>query len=391
MTNYDYIVIGGGITGSALAYELVKHKLKVLLLEKDAVLDNATVYSYGGLAYWSATTDLLRFIYKDSLRIYQSLSTELDSDIEFRIVNLLLTIKPEYDVELIKKSHQQFEIQPEFIDVNTACEIEPLLNRDAIAGAFRIDHGHIHSEKTNRAYLNAFTRSGGEIKREKVIDFITDKDQIQGVKTAQNNYHAKEVIVCAGGLGRKLLKEAGIESKLYFTHSQILAIPATETKLQAMVMPGVINRLGIEREVCNAQDQSKWDNADGNILKSVTEIGAIQFLDGSIYVGQSSQIMTDPHGAIDLQYYERELREGIRNILPSLADLPAKVSNCLVAFSDMNRPLVGPVPNLTGIHLFTGFTSTLIVTPSLARYFAQYLASPGDDSLIDDLLTSHSS
>ena len=45
MTTYDWIVIGGGITGSALAYELGKQGLKVLLLEKEAQANNATFYT----------------------------------------------------------------------------------------------------------------------------------------------------------------------------------------------------------------------------------------------------------------------------------------------------------------------------------------------------------
>ena len=60
MKTYDWIVIGGGITGAALSYELRKKGLSVLLLEQNAIANNATRYSYGGLAYWSATTPLTR-------------------------------------------------------------------------------------------------------------------------------------------------------------------------------------------------------------------------------------------------------------------------------------------------------------------------------------------
>ncbi|MBR8832179.1 MAG: Monomeric sarcosine oxidase [Chroococcopsis gigantea SAG 12.99] len=379
MANYDYIIIGGGITGSALAYELARHDLKVLLLEKDWILDNATVYSYGGLAYWSGSTDLIKFLYKDSLYIYESLTHELNFDIEFRILDLLLTIDPDDDIKAIQSINQKYEIQPELIDVDTACEMEPLLNRYAIAGAFKQEHGHIHPRKTNEAYQSAFTRSGGEIKIERVIDLIRDKDEIKGVKTNHNSYYGGGVIVCAGGLSRKLLQEAGIETKLYFTHSQILAIPPTEIKMRSMVMPAVIKRLQVEREIYSGEDQSIWNTPSGEIVNTVTESGAIQFSDGSIYVGQSSEIMTDPLGAIELGYYENQLRNGIRNILPPLAHLEGKVCNCLVAFSDPNDSLIGPIPGLKGIHLFNGFTSTLIVTPSLARHFANYLAGNQDE------------
>ena len=49
-TTYDYIIIGGGITGSALSYELANLGSRVLLLEKETHPLNATFYSYGGFS-----------------------------------------------------------------------------------------------------------------------------------------------------------------------------------------------------------------------------------------------------------------------------------------------------------------------------------------------------
>ncbi len=51
--NYDWIVVGAGFTGAALAYELAKQGFAVLLLEQNPQPKNATCYSYGGLAFWS--------------------------------------------------------------------------------------------------------------------------------------------------------------------------------------------------------------------------------------------------------------------------------------------------------------------------------------------------
>jgi glycine/D-amino acid oxidase-like deaminating enzyme len=52
MRTYDWIVIGAGITGAALAYELAKQGLSVLLLERHVSLQGATRFGYGGIAYW---------------------------------------------------------------------------------------------------------------------------------------------------------------------------------------------------------------------------------------------------------------------------------------------------------------------------------------------------
>ena len=87
---YDWIVIGAGITGSALAYELARQGLKVLVLEKNREPDSATAYSYGGLAYWSGTDAVSRQLSQEGIDIYRQLAEELEQPIEFRDLDLLL-------------------------------------------------------------------------------------------------------------------------------------------------------------------------------------------------------------------------------------------------------------------------------------------------------------
>ncbi|NJL84699.1 MAG: FAD-binding oxidoreductase, partial [Chloroflexaceae bacterium] len=93
MAAYDWIVIGGGFTGAALGYELAKQGLEVLLLEGDRGLDNATRYSYGGLAYWSGREPLERQLCAEGIAIHRQLAQELDADTEFRELSLLLTVE----------------------------------------------------------------------------------------------------------------------------------------------------------------------------------------------------------------------------------------------------------------------------------------------------------
>ncbi len=163
MKTYDWIVVGGGITGAALAYELAKTGFSVLLLEQYSRLQNATRYSYGGLAYWSGSTPLTRLLCKEAIARYHILSQELDADIQFRELDLLLTISAHNDPETTAVLYNQFAIPPRLLSIQEACELEPQLNREAISGALTVKHGHIHPEKTAQAYIQAFERAGGEM------------------------------------------------------------------------------------------------------------------------------------------------------------------------------------------------------------------------------------
>jgi glycerol-3-phosphate dehydrogenase len=48
---YDVIIIGGGITGSAIAYELSKYKLSVAMLEAENDVATCTTKANSGIVH----------------------------------------------------------------------------------------------------------------------------------------------------------------------------------------------------------------------------------------------------------------------------------------------------------------------------------------------------
>ncbi|MGF1479398.1 MAG: NAD(P)/FAD-dependent oxidoreductase [Cyanophyceae cyanobacterium] len=379
MTHYDWIVVGGGITGAALGYELAQKGFQVLLLEKNVQPDNATLYSYGGLAYWSGTTALSRQLCAEGIELHRQLSAELEADTEFRELELLLTINTEDDPQAVANSYEQFAIPPRLLNIKEACELEPLLNPKAIAGALHLPHGHINAHKTTAAYLQAFERAGGEFKIEPVVELLHQRQSVQGVRTPSQSYCAANTAICAGGLSRSLLKAAGIDVPVYFTHEQVIMTPPAAIELRTLVMPAVLQRFALEEQ---ASSQSEWDAASRELVPPILDPGAIQFVDGTFCLGQISQALSDPHAAIDAAACEEKIRTGIATILPSLSNLPGTLQSCLVAFAPRSRPLVGAIANFSGVHLFSGFTSTLVFAPPLARHFAHWAAGE-DVGLID--------
>ncbi len=321
MKTYDWIVVGAGITGAALAYELVKVGFSVLLLEQDEIPNNATRYSYGGLAYWSGTTPLTRQLCEDAIALYHNLPQELDADIEFRELDLLLTIPAASDPEITAASYANFAIPPRLLTVTEACELEPLLNRDAISGALTVKHGHIHPEKTTQAYIQAFLRLGGEMQISQVVEVLTN-----GVITNTATFHSANVVICAGGLSRQLLKSAGIPIKLYFTHAEILKTPPVDVRLNTLVMPANLQRFQLEAQ--STQVDELWNEPGNQPVPPILDAGAIQFQDGSLRLGQISRTLTDPYAEVNSQESEKWLRESVGQVLPALANLPGTWHHC---------------------------------------------------------------
>jgi len=376
MKIYDWIVVGGGITGAALSYELAKTGFSVLLLEQHAIPQNATRYSYGGLAYWSGTTDLTRQLAAEGISRHRILSEELDTDTQFRELDLLLTVSADSDPEAVAASYAHFAIPPRLLSVAEACTLEPLLNQEAIAGALTVKHGHIHPEITTQGYTQAFLRHGGVVQIAQVLELLQAGDTVKGVKTTTKTFHSVNTVICAGGFSRALLKSAGISVQLYFTHAELIETPPVDLRLRTLVMPAQVKRFQLEAE--STIDDSLWDEPGLELLPPILDAGAIQFLDGSLRLGQLSRVLTDPTAKINPAESEVAMRASVGQVLPALGNLPGTWHHCLVGFSSDCLPLVGVIPGVEGIHVFSGFSNPLVIVPPLAHRFANWAAGQND-------------
>lgn len=384
MAIYDWIIVGAGITGACLAYELSQKGFTVLLLEKDPVPNNATFFSYGGLAYWSGTDDLTRILGKEGIDLHRNLSEELEAETEFRELDLVLTIDRQDNPEVVAQNYDHFAITPELLSVQDACVLEPLLNPNAIAGALKLPHGHIHPQKTTNAYLQAFERNGGKVAYQEVVELIRQEDQVTGVKTHDGNHYGTNTVVCAGGLSRSLLHEANITVNHYFTHAQVIKTPPVDLELATIIMPAVQQRFILEAQAQELEPDAGWNPPYDEVAKLILDPGAVQFVDGSLCLGQISAIAPNPTAKLNPFTAETQIRQQVGNVLPLLEDTPGSCHSCLVAFNNDAIALVGNVASIQGLYLFSGFTSTLVFAPLLAKRFANSVSGQ-EDKIIEQL------
>ncbi|MFM7407824.1 MAG: NAD(P)/FAD-dependent oxidoreductase [Cuspidothrix sp.] len=378
MKTYDWIIIGAGITGAALAYELRKVGFSVLLLEQDEISQNATRYSYGGISFWSGTTPITQQLCEEGIIRHRILSQELNADTQFRELDLLMTIPVDVNPEMIAKSYQKALIPPGLITIQAACELEPLLNPQVISGALTVKHGHVHPEKTTQAYIQAMVNLGGEIQFGKFLQLITTPTKkCQGVKTNNMTFHSENIVFCAGGISRQLLKSMGIATKIYFSHAEIIETPPLDMQLHTLVSPANLQRFQLEIE--STKIDELWDSPDYEIALSILDAGVVQFFDGSLRIGQISRILTNPEAKINSAVSEKWLRESITKILPSLGNVPGRWHHCLVAFTQDKLPLIGAISEFSGLHIFSGFNSPFIFVPPLAVRFAKFVSGAEDE------------
>lgn len=375
----DWIVIGNGLAGAALSYELAKVGFAVLLLEQAATPLGATRFSYGGIAYWSGTTELTRQLCQEGIELHRDLSAELEADTQFCIRDLLLTIEPDRDPAQVASAYSVFTLQPELLTPEAACQLEPLLNRQAISGALRLPHGHVSPEATVRAYNQALLRLGGTIQTARVTGLSQVGDRVTGVVTSAGILEAANVAVCAGGMSRSLLQAAKRPVYLYYTQAEIVEILTGAPQLRVQVMPAELKRFDMEAKAGRSETNQLWDEPGHEIVPPILDIGIVQFRDGTLRLGQISRALTDPSAQVDARQSEREIRAGVGQLVPTLQNLPGAWHCCLVAFSGDRLPLVGALPHCQGVYLFSGFSNPFAFLPPIARRFARSIVGQPDE------------
>lgn len=389
MQTYDTIVIGNGLTGAALSYELAKAGQSVLLLD-DGNPDSGTRYSYGGIGYWAGTTKLTTTLLRTGMARHRELPDELDADTQLRELDLLLTVEKETDLESFIDAYKVFDTPPQLVSAEKAHEMEPQIDVGAIAAAFTIRHGHVDPMSLVAAYNEAFRRLGGHHNVSAATGLVRVGDKVTGVTTEAQAYPAQTVVVAAGAYSQTLLQAVGLQVPLFFTHAEIIETPPLDFEVRSLIMPAANNRFKQEAEAA-ASDQ--WQQPDSQIIPPVLEAGIIQFADKTARIGQISRFHTAYSPPVDPATSEAAVRQAIEQQLPILKGVPGTWRHCLVTFTQDGLPLIGPVPTVSGLHLFSGFTSPFALVPPIAQRYAQHLAGSPDDLLkpmfVDRFSTKH--
>lgn len=383
----DWIVVGGGLTGSALAYELALQGQAVVLVEPQDPLQGATRYSYGGIAYWSGTDDFTRYWCDRTQTRYPELTAELEADVHYRSTTLLLTVAAKADPQVALAHYQHFAIPPKLLTPAEAVALEPALSPAALSGALVVPHGHVCPLALVQAYRQQLQHRGGRVIQASYRGLRRVQEDpaapVVGIETDRGPIEADRVVICAGGMGRSLLRQAGYTVPLYYTQAEVIEIQAQPGLLQGVVMPAENRRFALEAQASQPDYDDRWEQPGQEIVPASLDLGAVQFRGGRLLLGQASRTWSDLEPPLDAKACEQKIREGTAAIFPGLAYLPGSWHRTLVAFSRDGLPFVGEMGLGSRLYLFTGFSSPFVYVPPMAQAFA---AAAVSETWADSLL-----
>ena len=240
---YDVVIVGGGITGCAIAFELAKRGITdVLLIERRYITAGATGRCGAGIRQqWGS--ELNARIALESTNIFEHLEeyTGYEGNCELHQGGYLLVAYTEKEWNQFKKNlevQHRLGIDSRAVDLQEAKEIVPYLNTEGMFGAtFCQKDGHANPFQCTNAYITGAKRLGVEVATyTTVTGFTTAGGRITGVQTDKGYVEAKIVLNCANVRAPELAKLVGEDIPVTSERHQALVTEPVAPLFDCMVM-----------------------------------------------------------------------------------------------------------------------------------------------------------
>ncbi len=242
--NYEAIVIGGGIVGCAVAFELAKRGLTdILLIEKGYLSSGATGRCGAGIRQqWGS--ELNARLALESTHIFEHLEeyTGYGQSCGLQQGGYLLVAYTEKEWAQFQenlKVQQALGIDAKALDLQQAKEIVPFLNTEGMFGAtFCEKDGHANPFHCTMAYARGAARMGAEILTyTEVTGLRTQGGRITGVETAGGDFFGADLVInCANVRAPGLAKLVGEDIPVVSERHQALVTEPVAPLLRSMVM-----------------------------------------------------------------------------------------------------------------------------------------------------------
>jgi sarcosine oxidase subunit beta len=216
MESADVVIAGGGVMGCALAYQLAKRKVDVLLLERETLGSQSTGKCAGGVRQQFSMEANVR-LQMLSVRMLKEFEQETGHPADFRQIGYLFLLTLPQHVE---EFHHNMEMwrrvglaDARWVDSPEAARMVPVLNVDDVLGCtFCPSDGIASPADVTSGYADAARRHGARLKEGvEVIGIDTASGRVHGVRTSAGDVATRVFFNCTGAWSASIGRMAGLE------------------------------------------------------------------------------------------------------------------------------------------------------------------------------------
>lgn len=216
MESADVVIAGGGIMGCALAYQLSKRNVDVLLLERDTLGSQSTGKCAGGVRQQFSMEANVR-LQRMSVGMLDRFEEEVGHPADFRQIGYLFVLTLPQQVEDFRHNMEMWHriglTEARWVDPDEAARMVPVLSIDDVLGCtFCPSDGIASPADVTAGYAAAARRQGARIKEGvEVVGIDVASGRVQGVRTSDGDVATRMVFNCAGAWSASIGRMAGLE------------------------------------------------------------------------------------------------------------------------------------------------------------------------------------
>ncbi len=221
----DAVIIGGGVMGCAIAYNLAKEGLKPVVIEKSDIGGEASGSNGGGVRQSARHLKEMPLAI-ESIQLYGQLHEELGMDVEYvREGNLRLCTNDE-ELETMQKAVENQKavgLELKMLDRKEVLEINPFVGEKVVGASFCPTDGHVNPFLVTYGYHNKAKSLGAQFfAHETVMDIGLQKGKIDRVVTDKQIIETNLVVDAAGVAGREIANMVGLDFPMRPVFSEAL-------------------------------------------------------------------------------------------------------------------------------------------------------------------------
>ena len=229
----DIIIIGGGIIGCAIAYNLAKRNVQPLLIDRATTVGTEASWAGAGILTSHASThEPYPELCRASLALYPSLAEELRAetqiDIEFlRSGTLSVFFNPDDAAGLIGLADRRVKrgFSTEVLTAEQAWELEPALSRSIIGAVLFPEDAQVRNPKMVAALAKGAAKFGAKFQLgNPVTGFVREEGRVIGVVVNGETLYADAFVIAAGCWTGALTAQLDVPMQIKPVKGQIVLV-----------------------------------------------------------------------------------------------------------------------------------------------------------------------